>query len=871
MTLKSALFAGTLGASLALIAAPALTGDTTHPAHSCFARGTPAAVTLKATGLAAGARRPLVLGVYDACERRVGEARGEIVADAKGVWSGTLAVPSDRYGFFRVRVDEPADLKLPQVGTRPANGLTYAVVEDPAKRPLLSQEDAFFGLHGNATGAEADLMPWLGVRQQMGGLDPFHAPKPSAWTRYGFYVCSRLESWQPLLACFDADFRKRVIEAKKITWTVPLVDEPGGCAALDRAMRAYAAAARANAPADSPLRLYEVFWEPDLTISSPEQLVKAAKVAYEAIHAADPHGVVMSPTFSNTGSLSLLRKCLDAGLAKYMDAFDLHAYNAFPPEPNGFLVNIRRTKALLREYLGRDIPLYGTENGYLAVATREEEYLQMTGHVRAQLILLGEGFRFNCPFYGYDHHSNCRGDYGLAYNLEMRPGYTAWGPKKVSPRPVLPALSAASLLLDGYRPTCPIEWLGETVLGYAFQNRAGDCRLALWDFGGTGEVRVSVGRDAVELADLMGNRRTARTEKGELKLNLSAEPVYVLGVDPAIWGRAAQAKLKWGERRFRSADADAPLQITGVAPVFAGGEPGVAVTVENATDADLAGTLETRVRGIPDARRAVPFTVRAGRSAVVRAVMAGFAPDPFAFQEVEVAVEPKAGATTRKTARLNFLPARRMADWSALKTVKAPATIGRNGFAIRDADDCSVEVGLGWNDRFLFFGFTVTDDEFSNRRTGDMSWQGDAVQLGLAKDPFVKPSPNGYADDLNRALTETTLALTPAGPQACRTITFDERILPVGRNGVLDPKECPLEIVNEPTPKGVRTRYRVAIPWKYLNMKEPKAGDVAWFAAMVNDQDADTLETELKSCSINVFDLKQTMPKKFGAIALCAD
>ena len=49
------------------------------------------------------------------------------------------------------------------------------------------------------------------------------------------------------------------------------------------------------------------------------------------------------------------------------------------------------------------------------------------------------------------------------------------------------------------------------------------------------------------------------------------------------------------------------------------------------------------------------------------------------------------------------------------------------------------------------------------------------------------------------------------------------------------------------------------------------SGDVVWFAAMVNDQDADTMQTELKSCSVNVFDLKQSMPRKFGALTLCAD
>ncbi|MGI6495050.1 MAG: hypothetical protein ACOX5G_03000 [Kiritimatiellia bacterium] len=862
--------AWTWSGALPLFAAPALTGETSNPANNCFARGTPVVMTLKASGLPAESRRPFVLGVYDHKDRRVGEVKGDIVADAEGAWTGGFSLPSERYGFYRVRVDDAGGLEFPKVGSRPANCITYAVLADPASRPVLSQEEAFFGLHGNASGA-ADLAPWLGARQQMGGIDPRKPPSDAAWPRYGYLVCSRLEPWQPLFACFEPAFQKDVLQAKKITWTVPLVDMEGGAEALDRAMRNYAELAKENWPPNMPRRVYEIFWEPDLTMASPGQLVRAAKVVHAAIHAVDPQAIVAAPSFSNARSHKLLRECLEAGLGDCMEALSVHCYNAFPPEANAFVDNIRRTKALLREYLGKDIPLVGTENGYLAVATQDEEYLQMTGHVRVQLILLGEGFWFNCPFYGYDHHATCQGDYGLTYNLENTPGKTVWGPHRVSPRPALAALSAASHLLDGYRPTCTIEWLGETVLGYAYQNGAGDCRLALWDFGGTSEVEIPIGGGPVELADMMGNRRTVQANDGQLKLALGAEPVYVLGVDPSIWGKAAQAELKWSDRKFKRADADAPVQIARVLPSFERGEPGVSVALENGADARIEGELEVRIRGIPEARQAVRFDVEAGGAATVRLAMPDFTPDPFASYDVETTVAPEKAKSARKAVRLNFLPARKMETWDELVLEKAPATKGRNGYTIADDNDCSVALGLGWNERWFFLGFTVTDDEFSNTSTGAMSWQGDAIQVGLAKDPFVKPTPNSYADDLNRALTETTLALTPEGPTAWRTMTFDDETLPCGKNGRIDASECPLEIVNEKTDVGVLTHYRVAIPWKFLNMNAAKAGDVVWFAAMVNDQDADTLATELKSCSIDIFDLKQAMPKNFGAVTLCAD
>ena len=67
-------------------------------------------------------------------------------------------------------------------------------------------------------------------------------------------------------------------------------------------------------------------------------------------------------------------------------------------------------------------------------------------------------------------------------------------------------LAAFARLTEGHHPTCSIEWLAETVLGYAFTDRADtDSVIAIWDWGARGTVvELPVGRDEVEVADIMG-------------------------------------------------------------------------------------------------------------------------------------------------------------------------------------------------------------------------------------------------------------------------------------------------------------------------------------------------------------------------------
>ncbi|HRT22426.1 MAG TPA: hypothetical protein P5318_20125, partial [Candidatus Hydrogenedentes bacterium] len=358
--------------------------------------------------------------------------------------------------------------------------------------------------------------------------------------------------------------------------------------------------------------------------------------------------------------LAFLRSLFDLGLAKYMNAFAVHPYIAAPPEANGLVDTVRSLKRMLREYMGRDVPMIGTESGLNEPNSPLGEKTKLTGQLRQNLILFGEGFLWNLPFYGYDFGADANnqdeGDYGVCYN-PLYPKHR-WGPGEVQPRPVFGALAAFGRLTEGHRPTCPIEWLGETVLGYAFADKSDShCVIALWDWGERGtEVELPVGRDAIDVADVMGNVTRKKTTGGTLKLTLSEYPQYVLDADSAIWGKAAQAKLKWGERKYMSDSDRAPVGIADLAPSFASGGPGVAVTLENRTDEPHRVALETRIPGEPDARVKRSVSLAARQTQRIEIAFDGFTPDPTVFFDVEVRVVPEKGMVATAVDSFNFLP-----------------------------------------------------------------------------------------------------------------------------------------------------------------------------------------------------------------------
>ena len=877
-----------LSAAAAARAAPALTATTGNPTNNMFAVGAPAQATFLAKGWNAGEERTVVADVYDWRSEKVTTLTAALKADGAGAGAVTLALPTDRYGFFRVRA-AAGDLKLPKCGTRPAGEFTYGVAMDPKERPDIPQERAFMGIHGEACGQGR----WMGAHQGFASYaltekdhraacakragDPWRywgvAPVNISSHIYDFVTWSNKGALSPASEKWVIDHRK------DMTWAAFTTEEGR---AFYREWIALKAGAYRKYPHTPGTRIYEVFWEPDLTAPDKKTMVDAAELAAKTIKRVDPEGLVALPTLSNCSLLGWHRELFEMGILKYADVFSLHPYTAYPPEPNGYLDNIRALKRMLAEYGRPDMPFICTESGYQTPATQEGERLQLDGQVRAQLILLGEGVWFNCPFYGTDYggdrDDHPEGDYGLTYNLDYpKPRF---GAKHISPRPSFCGLCAFSMLLDGFKAKESIECLGDTVLGYVYTNLTGRATVAIWDFGGTGgTVRLPVGKADIEVADIMGNRARKSTQEGLLEVALSTSPVYVIDPDLAFWEKGMK-----GYRDAAAAAAKAkemaPVKIADAQAAFAQGEPAAVVRVVNNSDAAREIEVATRIVGEPDARRAVKVTFAPREEKSVVVALPGFRPDPFKLFTLQTTATDAADNFAERKVEVNFLAAPYAADvgkgilvndWKGVARWKVPMELVNNDCsganAFQGKKDLAVEIGFGWNEDFLLIDARVKDDAYRQDNTGWWTWNGDAIQFGFAKRKLEHLTANDYTDSLAQGTTEIDFALTKNGPEGYRTISFDPYKWPTDMHGKgqIDPADCRMSIVKTAAADGVELRYRIALPWRYLNKTEgARAGEQVFVSATFNDRDPG----DKSYTAIKMFELKRLAPRHFGAIQL---
>ncbi len=565
-------------------AAPSLNADTSRPEMSTYPLGEPVTLTFTVAGLTAPDK--LALDIRDEHDAQVLKTELPITPAADGSATLTFSAPSQRLGFYRVFARLSTGETVPKLNTRPEGFITYCVVPDPDQRPEYPSTETRFGMQGGFSD-KVNVLPYLGVRWVLGdynwrNLEPDRAgqfaealaaakakgetPKPDwLWAKYP----RSGKPWRVYQVPTLMFAPKWAVVADTSTYCTGTLTPDG-----EKAWRTYCLeAARDNVATypDLPERIYQVTWEPVYPWGfkgTDEDLIRIYQIAYPAIHEGDPKAVVIGPTGGGgtkadvEWNLTLFRK----GLGKYVDAFAAHPYHPIPPERLGMIDNLRALKDGLRQYAGRDLPLFGTEEGSATGQDPAKELDQARGLIREHLIVIGEGFRVNCAFYSTDYPTEP--GYGYYYNLNPK---IDWGSDKVGPKPIAPAFAAMTFLLEGHTSAGPIEWLGDTAVGYAFE-RGDDVVLALWDWGDAPRtVTVPVGVAKVQAYDWMGNAVTRDAPGGNLQVTLGPEPIYLRGVSPVVWGSHGRKPLRLAATRLSacpgttaviSATVDAPFRGT---------------------------------------------------------------------------------------------------------------------------------------------------------------------------------------------------------------------------------------------------------------------------------------------------------------------
>ena len=543
-----------------------LVGDTNRPEMSFYIPGEAVKLRFTVDGLGPQDKElTLNVRVVDAKGAEL-DRRALQVPNDKPKWEVELDAPVIGLGYYRVNADLSNGVTLPQLGNRWAGFLTYAVVPDPATRKVFPVDQTYFGMQGGFN-QTVNALPYLGVRWVMDGQFGWSRTEPDRPGQLAAKLAPGAKDKFPLRD--DEAWKWCKIPGKDggKAWKVYSVATGIVCPAPkwaqadparfprqgalspegEKAFRDYCLAvgkAYATLYPERERHCFEVTWEPCVPWNfkgTVDDVVKIYEIAYPALHEADPKAFVIGPCAAgiNTSGLQELEEHLKKGLGKYLDGFSVHPYHAQPCESEGIVANLRATKELLRKYIGKDIPLFGTEMGYSHWGSPGYDLEHAQRITRENLILLGEGFQFNMAFYFHDMgtsvFSNDSG-YGFVHNLIPS---VPFGPGKVSPKPAAAAFAALSWIVEGHQSAGAIEWLGDTAWGYAYEN-SDDVVLALWDFGDQPrQVSIPVGVPEVELFDWMGNGAKVNAPEGRLQVTLRQEPLYIRGAARTLWGKNA--------------------------------------------------------------------------------------------------------------------------------------------------------------------------------------------------------------------------------------------------------------------------------------------------------------------------------------------
>ena len=487
--------------------------------------------------------------------------RGTIKVPAGGkVWSGALSLKDYGVGYFELHLAfRKSRITLAPAGTRPGGFLAYGVEPDIEPLALAHPDDSRFGAQGTN---------FIETGRFVSG-DSFSPVYPLIGAKW-VYLDRRLpglfakgiDSFTPET---DPERLKHSVRHEVKAGLVPMIDlhsvplwlieTPDGAKLSNRAtdnLQRYPprdfdvykqlvaqvvkeqVARRQAAFPDQAKNYYQIHWEPDWHYKgSDEGFIGMYKAAFEAVHENDPDGLLLGPNYGviRTGNKHL-RRLFAKGLAQYLDGILTHTYyvNPGPNSEKEMREDMRELVAMTREHLKPGAKILNTEWGVHwelppsedPNALRKEAGLFLRGHI----MTLGEGIDTTFYFYTADHGS--RGA-GLFYNLTYpHPGCGAF---HIAPKPVAMGVMTLSRLLEGSSSLGRIDYLGENILGYAF-DRAGEKIVCLWSEDSDKQtVRVPCGNvETVTLVDPMGTPTALKPEAGIVSVTVSGIPVWLRGI-----------------------------------------------------------------------------------------------------------------------------------------------------------------------------------------------------------------------------------------------------------------------------------------------------------------------------------------------------
>ncbi len=490
-------------------------------------------------------------------------------------WEGKLTLTDNGAGYFEVHLKLEANgTTIPRQGSKPPGFMAFAVLPEIEPLSLAHPDDSRFGICGSSSvesgktsegdpfsplyqlvGAkwlyDNDGEPWTtlpawlektGPNQYSPNLDPAsHVTKKTYAMKNNLSVIFDLHSVPPWLMNMPAG---KTIPPDKIVPAHNCQDyPPKDWEYYGNLLARFASEKTVRHAACFPnmrRSYYQIHWEPDwYWKGSDEEFVRMYETAAGAIKKADQGAFLLGPNYGVLAAGNKnLERLFSKGLGKYLDGIVIHSYflapngeNGTAPEEGGLVGDARRLMAMVHEFLPPGAPVINTEgssriNGVDPAATPWVLRRQAAWFLRNHLICLGEGFTSTWFFLLGDN--DVYSGYGMLYNLRI-PQHPYNSPQ-LAPKPVFSATAAATRLLEGTKAICPLEYLGENVLGYCF-DRNGQNLVALWSTDDKErEISLPVGTKRLAIYDPMGNKSDLQPTDGMARVKIDGNPVYLLGV-----------------------------------------------------------------------------------------------------------------------------------------------------------------------------------------------------------------------------------------------------------------------------------------------------------------------------------------------------
>jgi hypothetical protein len=288
-----------------------------------------------------------------------------------------------------------------------------------------------------------------------------------------------------------------------------------------------------------------------------------------------------------------------------------------------------------------------------------------------------------------------------------------------------------------------------------------------------------------------------------------------------------------------------PVTVTSIDPAtLPGGARGVAVTLFDEQGKGVTGALDVELTNVPDTHQRVAVSLAAGATQRVVIRYPNLDIPAWKVCQVQATVAAGSGYKFTKAEPINFLAAKRLAnpatmDGNLAKWASIPAVrVAGKEMVIRSpeffTEGFAAQFRYAWDDRALYVTAEVDDKTFYQPYVVLDVWKGDCLQLAFNLDPRKNEAETANLLDTNisRRATEVNVALTKQGPEAYRSVTFDQATLPLARLSS-DQAQMAIKQVNG------RLIYELAFPWKSLGADAPpKEGDLIGVAAAVNNSNS---------------------------------